>query len=157
MRYHSPLAMYDETNATSPPDPESRLRAANLVFTVQRRAIWDAFRERRDHPTADELFDVLDGERLGASRTTVYRTLETFVRLGLAQRVGHLGSAARYDPRTLPHDHVVCEVCGMVRDVDLGDRPTGSAIETIPGFAVRAVTRLARGRCDSCRDVAEMG
>jgi len=137
-----------------PSPPAARLRAAGLHPTPQRRAILAALERRLDHPTADLVFDGLGttDATCEASRTTVYRTLEAFVQAGLAQRVGHLGAAARYDPRTDAHDHVVCEACGAVRDVESQDGPElpGQSLE-VAGFTVHTVTRLLRGRCSACR------
>jgi len=135
------------------PDPADLLRQAGLVFTLQRRAIWSAFADRCDHPTADEVFDTLGESVAGISRTTVYRTLEAFVRVGLARRVGHLGTSVRYDPRTGRHHHLVCESCGTVRDVeDDALEPVGLTLaeDAFPGFKVRDLSVLVRGRCADC-------
>lgn len=135
------------------PDPAVLLREAGLVFTLQRRAIWNAFADRTDHPTADEVFETLGAPNAGISRTTVYRTLEAFVGAGLAQRVGHLGTSVRYDPRTGRHHHLVCERCGAVRDVEddvLQSRGLTLAADAIEGFEVRDLSLLVRGRCADC-------
>lgn len=137
------------------------LERTGLVLTVQRRAIWKALERRTDHPTADGVFEALGGVASGISRTTVYRTLEAFVRAGLAQRVGHLGPAVRYDPRTGPHHHLVCEACGAVRDVEdtvLADAQA-AAVESVrgaelEGFRALEASLLIRGLCPDCGDGA---
>ncbi len=139
------------------PDPATRLRAAGLVFTIQRRSIWEALAHRKDHPTADDLFAGLGGAGSGLSRTTVYRTLETFVRAGLAQRIGHLGTSVRFDARTSHHHHGVCEGCGLVRDVeesDLEARTPALCSDALPGFEVHGLSMLIRGLCPSCQVAA---
>lgn len=140
--------------ATAPVrDPAVVLREAGLVFTLQRRAIWTALVGREDHPTADSVYDAL-GPDAGISVTTVYRTLEAFVGAGLAQRVGHTGTAVRYDPRTEPHHHLVCESCGAVRDLEesaLGSPALPSpGAKKLNGFEVRDVSVIVRGRCAAC-------
>ena len=51
----------------------SLCRERGLAMTVQRRAILEELVGRRDHPSADQIFEAV-GERLpGLSRTTVYR------------------------------------------------------------------------------------
>jgi len=137
------------------------LERTGLVLTVQRRAIWKALEPRTDHPTADGVFEALGGVDSGISRTTVYRTLEAFVRAGLAQRAGHLGPAVRYDPRTGPHHHLVCEACGAVRDVEdavLADAQA-AAIDglqgaELAGFRALEASLLIRGTCPECSEGA---
>lgn len=97
---------------------EARFRQAGIPFTVQRRAIWAAFCRRRDHPTAENVFQAVAPQLPGLSRTTVYRTLEAFVELGLAQRLGHPGAAVRFDPKITRHHHLICELCGAVTDLE---------------------------------------
>jgi len=131
------------------------------VFTLQRRTIWRALRDRTDHPTVADVFDAVGGDASGISRTTVYRTLEAFVSANLVRCVGHLGSAVRYDPRTSHHHHLVCEQCGAVTDVEDsalepegGLAPLGLGEEALGGFQVREFSVLIRGRCSTCRSTA---
>ena len=98
-------------------DPAQRFADAGLPFTLQRRAIWEAFAGRVDHPTADAVFEAVSTSTPGISRTTVYRTLETLVQLGLAHRIASPGPAARYDPKTGRHHHLICKECNRVIDV----------------------------------------
>ena len=89
-----------------------------LPYTVQRRAVLESLAARRDHPTAEDVYEDVADEFPGLSRATVYRSLETLVTLGLATRIAHPGSAARYDRRTDRHHHLVCEECGQVEDLE---------------------------------------
>ena len=133
-----------------------RFAQEGVPFTPQRGAVWEALSERRDHPTADAVFEEV-GERMpGLSRATVYRSLEAFVQIGLAQRVGHLGSAVRYDPKTTRHHHLVCESCGAVIDLE------SDALDdlTLPrrnlgGFRVRDFSVQLLGTCRTCRDAGD--
>lgn len=60
-----------------------------LPFTVQRRVVLEALSLRMDHPTADQVFDDVRKRMPEISRTTVYRVLETFVRVAVARKVCH--------------------------------------------------------------------
>jgi len=127
-------------------------RDHGLSFTVQRQTIYSVLRERHDHPTADDIYEVVLDRLPGVSRTTVYRSLESFVDRGLARRVGHPGSSTRYDPKTHMHHHFVCEDCDAVIDVEpasvLGvDRPRIRG----RGLTVHDVSVQFTGRCGDCR------
>ena len=74
-------------------------RERGLAMTVQRRAILKELVSRRDHPSADQIFETV-GERIpGLSRTTVYRVLEAFVRAGAARKVSHVFRGLPYFSR----------------------------------------------------------
>ena len=59
---------------------------------------------RRDHPTADQVYDAVHRRLPSLSRTTVYRVLETLVETGFARKVHHPDAVVRFDPthRTPP-------------------------------------------------------
>jgi Fur family peroxide stress response transcriptional regulator len=127
-------------------------RARGLPFTLQRRAIIEALLQDTYHPTADQIYGAIRVRVPGLSRTTVYRALETLVRLGLARKVCHPGAAARYDAKTQRHHHLVCLQCGKM--VDLED----ASLDTIPlpapgylGFDIADYSIQFRGICRDCR------
>jgi Fur family peroxide stress response transcriptional regulator len=131
---------------------ETACRAEGLPVTVQRRAIFELLSGRTDHPTADQVWEAARTRLPGVSRTTVYRVLDTFVRLGLVAKTPHLGSAVRFDPRTERHHHLVCTVCGRVLDVeskrlDALPLPDAAAL----GFEIDDFSVHMRGVCAACR------
>lgn len=97
---------------------ETISRERKLPVTVQRRVVLSALLDRNDHPTVDQLFENVKERMPGVSRTTVYRTLETLVELGLARRTNHFEASARFDGNTDHHHHLVCRRCNRVEDVD---------------------------------------
>jgi Fur family peroxide stress response transcriptional regulator len=99
-------------------DFEAECRKRGLAVTVQRKAVFEAISARRDHPTADQVYDKVRGRIPGLSRTTVYRVLDTLVEAGFLRRVQHAGSVTRFDPMTERHHHLVCEACGRLVDVE---------------------------------------
>ena len=81
---------------------EAECRRRGLAVTIQRRTVFGELAGRKDHPTADQVYDAVRGRLPGLSRTTVYRVLETLVDAGLARKVHHAGGVARFDPMTGP-------------------------------------------------------
>jgi Fur family peroxide stress response transcriptional regulator len=139
------------------------LKRAGLKLTPQRIAIVRLFAEDDSHPTAQDMFERLRPEFPSMSFATVYNTLDTLAKTGLAGIVrlpGRRGDAARFDPNTGPHHHAVCDGCGAVVDLPAGSLdPTPGAVEklrkTAPGFSVRAVERIYRGLCARCTRKSE--
>jgi Fur family transcriptional regulator, peroxide stress response regulator len=124
-------------------------RAGGLAMTVQRRAVLEALSVRHDHPTADQIYEAVRGRVPGISRTTVYRVLETFLRIGVARRVSQPGAAVRFEARTDGHHHLVCRRCGRIDDVDLpGLRPPP---HPRTGFQIIDWQVEFSGYCPHCR------
>ena len=65
---------------------EELCRRQALPLTVQRRTILDAVLATNDHPTAEQVFRAVQDRLPGVSRTTVYRVLDTLVRVSVIKR-----------------------------------------------------------------------
>ncbi len=137
---------------------EATCRARGLSLTHQRRALLEALARRKDHPTADQIFDELKERLTGLSRTTVYRILETFVRVGLVAKISSPQAKARFDADTRRHHHVSCVQCGevtdlVVSDFDLPDLPESHS----SGYRLYDYAITFSGlcpRCQSCNNQA---
>ncbi len=130
----------------------SLCREHGLAMTVQRRAILEELVSRRDHPSADQIFDVV-GERLpGLSRTTVYRVLEALVRVGAARKVSHPDAVARFDPIFERHHHLLCDRCGRLFDLDDSEVRGFALPRSLGSFAVRDYSINFTGVCAGCRN-----
>jgi Fe2+ or Zn2+ uptake regulation protein len=118
---------------------------------VQRRAALKALIGRHDHPTADAIYADVASELPGVSKATVYRALDNLVQLGLARRVQHDGSVARYDGNVERHHHLVCERCGSISDIGW-EALDAISIPQIPEgeFEVRDFLVSFRGTCRDC-------
>jgi Fur family peroxide stress response transcriptional regulator len=130
-------------------------KAGGFPLTPQRRVIFEALASREDHPTAEDLYGAVRARLPGVSRTTVYRTLDRLVEVGLATRVLRLGWAARFDAHVEAHDHAVCVGCGAMRDLPLAARahpaaaPGGALLAG--GYEVVGETTQVHVRCPACR------
>ena len=130
---------------------ERLCRSKGIPLTVQRRVILQSLVGREDHPTADQVYETVEPLLPGLSRTTVYRVLETLVELGIIHKAHHPGSAARYDPNTDRHHHLICLSCQKVLDVEEDavhkiDFPRSSA----RGFEVTDYSVHFTGICGDC-------
>jgi Fur family peroxide stress response transcriptional regulator len=133
---------------------ERLCREQGVPYTVQRRVILEAVLDLDNHPTADQVHEQVTDRIAGISRTTVYRTLETLVRMGVITKACHPGSAMRYDHRTEAHHHLVCLHCDTVIDIvderlDTLTIPDTSVYE----FEVNDFRVQLRGVCRRCREL----
>jgi len=130
---------------------EERCKKNRLSLTVQRRAILENLSSRTDHPTADQIYAAIQDRVSGISRTTVYRVLETFVQLGLAQKISNPEAKARFDADTRRHHHAICINCEEVTDIYSDALDSIPLPDTGPDFDVLDYSVNFTGLCRNCR------
>jgi len=96
-----------------------RLKACDIRPTPQREVVLKVILEKRDHPTADEIFARVKASMPTISLATVYNCLETLVASGLVRQVNLERAPTRYCPNLHEHAHFHDETTGRIHDVDL--------------------------------------
>lgn len=135
---------------------EALCREHGLALTVQRRTIYEAVLDRTDHPTAEEVYRIVEARIPGVSRTTVYRVLDTLVAIGVLGRACSPGTASRFDPMLQRHHHLVCMRCERL--IDLEDERLAVQVP-LPdvqsyGFEIYNLSIHFQGLCADCRAAA---
>jgi Fur family transcriptional regulator, peroxide stress response regulator len=127
-------------------------RHAGVPLTVQRCAVLEAVLERDDHPTADQISEVVKERVPGISRTTVYRVLDRLVEIGVIRRLHHPGPVARYDGKVRRHHHLICKKCNKVIDLEC-EKLDGLSMPDVEaeGFAIDDFSVQFIGTCAACR------
>jgi Fur family peroxide stress response transcriptional regulator len=125
-----------------------RLTTGGLRFTPQRRHVYDVLLQKRDHPTAEEVFFRSKREMPDISMATVYNCLDALVQCGLVRQVHLERGATRYCPNMEEHCHYYCDECGSVFDVALpADAPS---VPRPRGFKVDHYEIAVHGVCAEC-------
>jgi len=91
-------------------------RKAGLRLTPQRLEIFRELAKATDHPSAETLHQRLVKRMPPLSLDTVYRTLGTFARHGLINKVETVESQARFEVAQLLHHHLICSKCKEIID-----------------------------------------
>lgn len=89
----------------------------NLNKSKQRDAILTYLQSRKDHPTADQIYDAVRKEIPNISLGTVYRNLSLLTEIGQIIKLSCGDSSEHFDATTTPHTHFVCNNCGKVKDI----------------------------------------
>ncbi|HVW79393.1 MAG TPA: transcriptional repressor [Mycobacteriales bacterium] len=125
--------------------------------TPQRRAVLDVISRSKDHPTAAEVLERVCELLPGVGAATVYRTLGMLVESGqvLELRVGQ--APTRYDRNVERHDHLVCDTCGVVIDVQvpLDRRRSIDPVQVREDFHVTSYDLRIHGECADCRAISQ--
>lgn len=133
----------------SPAELTESFRANGLKVTPQRQLLFRLMHENECHPTADSLFAEASAQMPGISLRTVYQTLTDLAAMGELRSLDLGTGAARFDPNTDDHHHVVCDRCGDVRDVYVSGAE-GLPVDGLDGFEVREASILFKGVCPRC-------
>ncbi len=96
-----------------------RLADSGLRPTPQREVVFKVILEKRDHPTADEIFARVKSQMPTISLATVYNCLETLVQNGLVRQVNFERAPTRYCPNLHEHAHFHDETTGEVHDIEV--------------------------------------
>ena len=125
-----------------------RLGTGGLRLTPQRQQVYDVLIQKRDHPTAEEVFIRAKQAMPDISMATVYNCLDALVQCGLVRQVQLERGATRFCPNMEEHCHYYCDECGTVFDVAL----TGnSAVVPRPkGFKIDHYEIAVHGLCADC-------
>ena len=129
-----------------------RLTSSGVRPTPQREVVFKIILDKRDHPTADEIFARVKSEMPTISLATVYNCLETLVQCGLVRQVNLERAPTRYCPNLHKHAHFHDEATGEIHDIDLPADFVGRLHEILPaGFDARSVDLTFRGSAGSSR------
>lgn len=120
--------------------------------TVQHGIVLDALCTLANHPTADQVYDLVHLEYPSISKATVYRVLNKLVDEGMAARVRINNGADRFDHQAFPHFHSRCSCCGKVDDVllDLPANLCDIAAQS-SGYTVQSFELQFDGICPACQ------
>ena len=133
-----------------------RLADSDLRYTSGRQAIVTGLRVADRPVTLPELLDLSPD----LAQSSAYRNLSLMEHAGVIRRLVHGGDHAHYElaeELTEHHHHLICESCGLVRDITLaGDLEKTldtafSSVAASEGFVPRHHAIDVYGRCAGCR------
>jgi Fur family ferric uptake transcriptional regulator len=95
------------------------LKEKGKLYSKQREQILEIFLKTEEHPTINDLYDLVKKKYPKIGLATVYRTLEVISEAGLARKVDLGSGIKRYEHKYKHehHDHLICEQCGRIIEV----------------------------------------
>jgi Fur family peroxide stress response transcriptional regulator len=123
------------------------LSRAGQRSTRQREHVFAVLLDKRDHPTADEVYARARGTMPAISLATVYNCLETLVGCGLVRQVNIEREPSRYCPNLHEHAHFHDQHSGRVLDIDLPPNFVSKLKGVLPsGYEAEHVEISFRGK-----------
>ncbi len=140
-----------------------RLSGHATRWTAPRQAILDLLSQTEKHLSAKDLYTALHKKYPGLGLTTVYRTLDLLVRMGLLNRLSFGTGESRYEFRAgkdkAHHHHLICIQCGTIIDyTDFVDEELELVKKTEDSLAKKHDFKIMDhniefyGLCPDCRD-----
>ncbi|MCI5220900.1 MAG: transcriptional repressor [Candidatus Electrothrix sp. LOE2] len=127
--------------------PESMIR-----LTTQRQILLEELSKVNSHPTAAEIYEMVQKRLPRIGLGTVYRNLELMADSGIILKLELGGVQKRFDATTDPHYHVRCSVCGKLEDitVDVQEKITKHAAENT-SYKILGHHVEFTGECPACQ------
>jgi Fur family transcriptional regulator, iron response regulator len=126
-------------------DDAQALKEAGIQPSAQRLAVASYVLHTEDHPTADVVFQKVQGRCPMLSRATIYNTLNLFVAKGLLRQLTLAEGRVVFDPHVAPHHHLIDEGTGTIHDIPW-DAVSVRNVERLEGFDVREYSVVMRGK-----------
>ena len=150
-------------SGVGPPWWRGRFRGCGYRLTVPREAILEMLSKTSKHLSAEEVYMSVHRLIPHIGLTTVYRTLEILVGMGLVHKFDFGDGRARFELAIGPkgprhHHHLVCTDCGRVVDyTDFIDEEKELLARTERGLEKKYNFKISNhliqfyGLCDRCR------
>ena len=140
-----------------------RFKDTEFRLTKPRKIIFEILEQSKEHLSADEIYRKAYSIYPDIGLTTVYRTLELFVKMGISNKYDFGDGRSRYELNYLEdrnkshHHHLVCKVCHKVIDyTDFIDEENKLVEKTIKNLEKKYKFHITdhfiefSGYCDDC-------
>ncbi len=139
-----------------------KLKGCGYRMTVGRDAVLDVLAKADEHLSAEDIYMKIHPVYPSIGLTSIYRTLDILVNIGLVHKFDFGHGRARYEltegPKGKPHHHhLVCTGCGRVIDyTDFIDEEVALLQKTEEGLSKKYNFRIDNhliqfyGLCDAC-------
>jgi len=94
------------------------LKKKNLKVTPQRLTICRIVLSSNNHPTAEQIYEIVKKEHKAISLATVYKNLAILDEIGMVRELHFNSNTSRYDPKMSVHINIVCSKCKSIIDYE---------------------------------------
>ncbi len=132
-------------------DIREKFRRSGYTLTSQRRAVFEALKEARGHPSAEDVYLIVKKNNPRVALGTVYQALSVLEEIGVVGSKHWAESPTRYDLNVEPHMDIRCVRCGAVSEVpgvELAE--IENRIRDNTPYEVTRTTMVVEGVCPAC-------
>ncbi|MDQ3318137.1 MAG: transcriptional repressor [Actinomycetota bacterium] len=133
-------------------DVRERFRRSGYTLTSQRRAVLEALKDFKGHPSAEEVYLVVKKKNPRVALGTVYQALSVLEEIGLIEAKHWSESPVRYDLNTEPHHDIRCIRCGEVTEIPgIEFEDFAARIRENTPYEVTNASLVIEGVCPGCQ------
>jgi Fur family peroxide stress response transcriptional regulator len=130
-----------------------KLKKSGHRLTPQRSAILKIFATSHDHPSVEQVYEIIREQFPMMSLATVYKTVALLKEEGEILELGFANGSTRYDGfQPDPHPHLICVRCHRIIDPE-GKDLDHLSLELAEKYGYRLITHRHDlfGICPSCQ------
>jgi Fe2+ or Zn2+ uptake regulation protein len=132
-------------------DVREMFRRSGYTLTSQRRAVLEALKEFKGHPSAEEVYLVVKKRNPKVALGTVYQALSVLEEIGLIEAKHWSESPVRYDLNTDPHYDIRCTKCGEVAEISgVEFEDLAARVQEHTPYRVTSTALVIEGVCPDC-------
>ena len=136
---------------TAERDVREKFRRSGYTLTSQRKAVLDALKDFKGHPSAEEVYLVVKKRNPKVALGTVYQALSVLEEIGLIEAKHWSESPVRYDLNTEPHYDIRCTRCGEVAEISgVKVEDFATRIQENTPYEVTNAALIIEGVCPDC-------
>jgi Fur family ferric uptake transcriptional regulator len=140
-----------------------RFNKRGLRLTIPREAVIHALSTREEHLSAEDIYMAVHKKYPAIGLTTIYRTLDILIRMGVVLKFDFGDGRARYElteaySEKKHHHHLICTGCSKIIDyMDFLDeelemiKKTEKALSKKYDFQITGHMMQFYGLCDVCK------
>ncbi len=133
-------------------DVREKFRRSGYTLTSQRRAVLDALKDFKGHPSAEEVYLLVKKRNPKVALGTVYQALSVLEEIGLVEAKRWSESPVRYDLNTKPHYDIRCTKCGEVAEIPgMEYEDLAARIQENTPYEITNATLVIEGVCPLCQ------
>ena len=133
-------------------DVRERFRRSGYTLTSQRRAVLEALKDFKGHPSAEEVYLVVKKRNPRVALGTVYQALSVLEEIGLIEAKHWSESPVRYDLNTEPHHDIRCTRCSEIAEIPgVGYEDFAARIRENTPYEVTNASLVIEGVCPGCQ------
>ena len=119
---------------------------SSMRYSQQKEVILNLIYSTKSHPTVDWIYNNARTQIPNISLGTVYRNLKQLEKDKLIMTIFD-GNVARYDSNMEQHDHLKCNICGDLIDINKNNIDISKTILRNFNFKVTDIEMTISGTC----------
>ena len=121
-----------------------------MRFSSQRDIIYKSICAVDSHPTATDIFNMVQPHYTNISLGTVYRNLEQLTKKHMIREI-NIDGVSHYDGNMATHQHFVCKKCKSIIDYHFKNDWNANNIMETQAFEIQEVDIIFSGLCQECK------